>query len=111
MKTKPNSMKQLTVRVPEEVHRNLKIQAAEEGLPVAVIVEALIRQYLTWKNEVKDKSSLHDLAGPGVKGTALSPETLETWGKMLKDRPQDIFESSLVSKKRKRGRPKGAAHD
>ena len=107
MKTKPNTMKQLTVRVPEEVHRTLKIRAAEEGLPVAVIVEALIRQYLTWKNEVGDKSSLHDLAGPGVKVAALSPETLETWGKMLKDRTQDIFRIFPSIKKEKKGKAKG----
>ena len=107
MKTKPSTMKQLTVRVPEEVHRTLKIRAAEEGLPVAVIVEALIRQYLTWKNEVGDKSSLHDLAGPGVKVPALSPETLERWGKMLKDRPQDINRILPGIKKEKRGKAKG----
>ena len=47
MKTKPkDNMKQLVVRIPEEVHRALKIRAAEEGKTVAVIVEGLIRQYL-----------------------------------------------------------------
>lgn len=38
--------KQLTVRVPPEVHRALRIRAAEEGRSCAVIVEGLIRQYL-----------------------------------------------------------------
>jgi plasmid stability protein len=107
MKTRPNIMKQLTVRVPEEIHRTLKIRAAEEGLPVAVIVEALIRQYLTWKNEGGGKSSLHDPAGPGVKVPALSPETLETWGKMLKDRPPDIDRIFPGLKKEKKGKANG----
>ena len=48
MKTKPKeSMKQLVARVPVEVHKALKIRAAEEGKSVAVIVEGLIREYLT----------------------------------------------------------------
>ena len=38
--------KQITVRVPPEVHRALKIRAAEEGRSCAVIVEGLVRQYL-----------------------------------------------------------------
>jgi plasmid stability protein len=48
MKTKLNDgMKQLVARVPVEVHKALKIRAAEEGRSVAVIVEGLIREYLT----------------------------------------------------------------
>jgi len=47
MKTKLNDgMKQLVARVPVEVHRALKIRAAEEGKSAAVIVEGLIRHYL-----------------------------------------------------------------
>lgn len=47
MKTKPPSnLKQLVARVPEEVHRALKVRAAEEGKSVAVIVEGLIREYI-----------------------------------------------------------------
>jgi plasmid stability protein len=38
--------KQLTIRIPLEVHRALKIRAAEEGRAVAVIIESLARQYL-----------------------------------------------------------------
>jgi len=38
--------KQTTIRIPADVHRALKIRAAEEGRSVAEIVEALIRQYL-----------------------------------------------------------------
>lgn len=41
-----DTMKQLAVKVPEEVHRALKIKAAEEGKSVAVIVEGIIREYL-----------------------------------------------------------------
>ena len=48
MKTKLNDgMKQLVARVPVEVHKALKIRAAEEGRSVAIIVEGLIRGYLT----------------------------------------------------------------
>ena len=48
MKKKLNDgMKQLVARVPVEVHKALKIRAAEEGKSVAVIVEGLIREYLT----------------------------------------------------------------
>ena len=47
MKTKLNDgMKQLVARVPVEVHKALKIRAAEEGRSVAVIVEGLIREYI-----------------------------------------------------------------
>lgn len=47
MKTKPKAnMKQLVARVPEEVHRALKVRAAEEGKSVAVILERLIRHYV-----------------------------------------------------------------
>jgi len=54
MKTKPKeSMKQLSAKVPEEVHRALKVRAAEEGKSVAVIVEGLIREYV-------QKGAAHD---------------------------------------------------
>ena len=47
MKTKLNDgMKQLVARIPVEVHKALKIRAAEEGKSVAVIVEGLIREYV-----------------------------------------------------------------
>lgn len=38
--------KRIAVRVPPEVHRALRIRAAEEGRSCAVIVEELVRQYL-----------------------------------------------------------------
>ena len=47
MKTKLNDgMKQLVARVPVEVHKALKVRAAQEGKSVAVIVEKLVREYL-----------------------------------------------------------------
>jgi predicted HicB family RNase H-like nuclease len=47
MKTKPpDHLKTLVARVPKEVHRALKIRAAEEGKSIAVTVEGLIREYL-----------------------------------------------------------------
>ena len=39
--------KQIVARVPVEVHRAIKVRAAEEGKSVAVIVEKLVREYLT----------------------------------------------------------------
>jgi predicted HicB family RNase H-like nuclease len=38
--------KQLTVRIPPELHRALRIRAAEEGRPLTIIVEGMLRQYL-----------------------------------------------------------------
>ena len=47
MKTKQkDNMKQLVARVPEEVHRALKVRAAEDGKSIAVVIEGLIREYL-----------------------------------------------------------------
>ena len=48
MKTKTPKViwKQLTIRVPVEVHRALKVRAAEEGRSLAVIIEGLVRGYL-----------------------------------------------------------------
>lgn len=46
MKTKKSTWKTVIAKVPEEVHRGLKIKAAEEGKSAAVIVEGLIRHYL-----------------------------------------------------------------
>ena len=43
---KAPAWKLLSVRVAPEVHRALKIRAAEEGRSAAVIVETLLRQYL-----------------------------------------------------------------
>ena len=38
--------KQLTIRIPADVHHALKIRVAEEDRSIAVTVEGLIRQYL-----------------------------------------------------------------
>lgn len=45
-RVKVGAWKQLVARVPPEVHRALRIRAAEEGRSCAVIVEGLVRQYL-----------------------------------------------------------------
>ena len=71
MKTKLNDgMKQLVARVPEEVHRALKVRAAEEGRSAAVIIEGLIRQYLV-KGDLLERRKRWGLdaeeAGAGVK--------------------------------------------
>jgi len=47
MVTKPKvAWKQLTIRIPLELHRALKVRGAEEGRAVAVIIESLTRKYL-----------------------------------------------------------------
>jgi len=38
--------KQLTIRLPADVHRALKIRVAEEGRNMAELIERLIREYL-----------------------------------------------------------------
>ena len=38
--------KMMTIRVPQDVHRALKIRAAEEAKSIAEVVERLIRVYL-----------------------------------------------------------------
>lgn len=50
MTSKPKTAwKQLTIRIPVEVHRALKVRAAEEGRAVACIIESLARHYLNGK--------------------------------------------------------------
>ena len=52
MKTKaPGHLRQLVARVPAEVHHALKIRAAEEGKSIGIIVEGLIREYLTKRDK------------------------------------------------------------
>ena len=46
-------LKQLTIRVPADVHRAVKIRAAEMDVPIGVIVESLLRQFLNGKVRVK----------------------------------------------------------
>jgi predicted HicB family RNase H-like nuclease len=46
MKTPKTKWKQLTIRIPEEVHRALKIRVAEEGGSMAEVIEKLVREYL-----------------------------------------------------------------
>lgn len=38
--------KQLTIRIPEDVHRALKVKVAVESRNMAEVVEGLVRQYL-----------------------------------------------------------------
>ena len=56
MKRKPEVPgKQLTVRVPPEVHRAVKVRAAEERRSAAVLVEDTIRGYLVGPGAKKGK--------------------------------------------------------
>ena len=38
--------KSLTIRIPEELHRALKVKAAEHGKTMSVVVERLIKAFL-----------------------------------------------------------------
>ena len=71
MKTKPkDKMKMLVARVPEEVHKAIKVRSAEEGKSIAVVVEGLIRAYLV-KGDLLDRRKSWGLdaeeVGAGVK--------------------------------------------
>ena len=56
MKRKPEvPWKQLSVRVPPEVHRAVKVRGAEEGRSAAVLVEDTIRGYLVGPGAKKGK--------------------------------------------------------
>lgn len=46
MKTAVRNMKKVSARVPEEVHKAIKIRAAGEGRSVSAIIEGLIQEYL-----------------------------------------------------------------
>ena len=46
MKTQKVTWKQLTIRIPVDVHRALRIRAVEEGRSMAVIIGGLVRDYL-----------------------------------------------------------------
>lgn len=43
---KAAGIKQMTIRVPAEVHRLLKVKAAEDGTTVAHTVNVLVEQWL-----------------------------------------------------------------
>lgn len=58
MKTqKTEAKKQITFYVPADVHKALKIRAAEDEKPVTEVVEGLIRRYLVAKQR---KGAAHD---------------------------------------------------
>ncbi len=51
MSTRPTEVRaqQLNIRLPEDVHRQLKARAALEGLTMADVVLELVRAYLDGK--------------------------------------------------------------
>lgn len=49
MKKTKGIHKQLTIRLPADVHKALKIQVAEEGRSMGELVEGLVRRYLVGK--------------------------------------------------------------
>jgi len=42
----PNELQALTVRLPKDLHRALRVQAALEGRSVAAIIQDLVQAYL-----------------------------------------------------------------
>jgi plasmid stability protein len=49
MKKPKTEQKQLTIRLPADVHKALKIRVAEEDKNMGELVESLIRRYLVGK--------------------------------------------------------------
>jgi len=89
MKTKAPKViwKQLTIRVPVEVHRALKVRAAEEGRSQAVIIEGLVRGYLAGTGDLPSAQwTIREKNG--------NPEVL-VWAKDDAS-PKDIFRGSGV---------------
>ena len=52
---KEPSDKQLNVRLPESLHRQLKAKAALDGLPIAEAVQALVEAYLDGKAKISPR--------------------------------------------------------
>jgi len=42
--TEEGRLRSLTIRIPEELHRELKVKAAEQGKTMAYVVERLIKR-------------------------------------------------------------------
>ena len=75
MKTKPKvTWKQLTIRLPADVHRALKVRVAEEGRNMGELVEGLVRQWLVGGKAPKPVAADHPfrdwqvIPDAGVKG-------------------------------------------
>lgn len=43
----------LTVRIPEELHREIKLQAIKEGRSIKSIIEEVLNDYLNKNAEIK----------------------------------------------------------
>jgi hypothetical protein len=76
---KTKDWKQLTVRVPPDVHRALRIRAAEEGRSCAIIVEGLVRQYVTGRGTVPCFVDRGDGAICGTCGRPVVPVLLKEY--------------------------------
>lgn len=44
--TEEGRLRSLTIRIPEELHRDLKVKAAEQGKTMVFVVERLIKAFL-----------------------------------------------------------------
>ncbi len=40
------NLKQLTIRLPQDVHKQLKIECAKQGVSINAIIEQLVQNYL-----------------------------------------------------------------
>jgi len=47
--------KQLNIRLPEHLHRELKAKCAMDGLPIAEAIEKFVRAYLAGKVKITRK--------------------------------------------------------
>lgn len=47
----PARLRQLTLRIPPELHKAVKVAAAQEGRTVAAMLTALMRQHLGGKRK------------------------------------------------------------
>ena len=45
-KVKEKGIKQLALRLPEDLHRNLKLKCVKEGRPMGDVLIELIKEYL-----------------------------------------------------------------
>lgn len=52
---KEEKTKQLTIRIPEKLHRALKVKTAREGTSMGGVIEKLIETYVGGKNKSRKR--------------------------------------------------------
>jgi hypothetical protein len=64
-KVAKEELKQLNIRMPDELHRKLKSRCALDGIPIVQAVETLVKDYVTGKVDVQALSKTR--GGRGAK--------------------------------------------